>query len=259
MMTYPAIFDLSGRTAIVTGAASGLGAACAEAMAEAGANVVLADVDGDGLSRTQESIRAVGRQSLSVICDITNEAAVDEMVNRAITTFGGIEILINNAGIGDPEPLQVHEYPTEHWNKVVAINLNGQFFCARAALRHMVPAKRGKIINIASMWGLVGPSGVFPLPAYAATKGAMVNLTREMALQYAPLGITVNAICPGFYRTNLGPFDDPDFMKAITDFTPMGRIAEPHEIKGTAIYLASAASDFVTGLMLVADGGCLAR
>lgn len=122
-------------------------------------------------------------------------------------------------------PLPVHQYPTGQWNKVVAINLNGQFFCARAVLGHMVPAGRGKIINIASMWGLASPSSVFPLTAYAATKGAIVNLTREMALQYAPLGITVNAICPGFFRTNLGSFADPDFVKAITDFTPIGRIA----------------------------------
>lgn len=258
-MTYPPVFDLSGRTAIVTGAGGGLGAACAEAMAEAGADVVLVDIDAGGLAKTAASIEALGRRALPVECDIADEAEVDAMVAQAIATFGSIEILINNAGIGDPEPLPIHQYPTEQWNRVVSINLNGQFFCARAVLKHMVSAKRGKIINMASMWGLAGPSSVFPLTAYAATKGAIVNLTREMALQYAPLGITVNAICPGFYRTNLGPFDDADFVKAITDFTPMGRIAEPHEIKGTAIYLASAASDFVTGLMLVADGGCMAK
>jgi gluconate 5-dehydrogenase len=253
------VFDLSGRTAIVTGAAGGLGAACAEAMAEAGADVVLADIDTAGLARTAAAVTALGRRALPVVCNIADELAVDAMVAEAVAAFGGVDILINNAGIGDPEPLMVHQYPTEQWNKVVSINLNGQFFCARAVLRHMVPARRGKIINIASMWGLAGPSSVFPLTAYAATKGAIVNLTREMALQYAPLGISVNAICPGFFRTNLGPFDDQDFAKAITDFTPMGRIAAPEEIKGTAIYLASAASDFVTGTMLVADGGCLAK
>ncbi len=220
---------------------------------------MLVDIDPVGLGTTAVAIEALGRRALPIECDIADESAVDTMVARAIATFGSIEIMVNNAGIGDPEPLQIHQYPTDQWNKVVSINLNGQFFCARAVLKHMVTAKRGKIINIASMWGLAGPSSVFPLPAYAATKGAIVNLTREMALQYAPLGITVNAICPGFYRTKLGPFDDPDFVKAVTDFTPMGRIAEPHEIKGTAIYLASAASDFVTGLMLVTDGGCLAK
>lgn len=220
---------------------------------------MLVDIDPVGLGTTAAAIEALGRRALPIECDIADESAVDTMVARAIATFGSIEIMVNNAGIGDPEPLQIHQYPTDQWNKVVSINLNGQFFCARAVLKHMVTAKRGKIINIASMWGLAGPSSVFPLPAYAATKGAIVNLTREMALQYAPLGITVNAICPGFYRTKLGPFDDPDFVKAVTDFTPMGRIAEPHEIKGTAIYLASAASDFVTGLMLVTDGGCLAK
>jgi NAD(P)-dependent dehydrogenase (short-subunit alcohol dehydrogenase family) len=120
-------------------------------------------------------------------------------------------------------------------------------------------ADRGKIINTASMWGLAGSSSVFPLPAYNATKGALVNLTRELALQYAEKNIQVNAICPGFFRTKLGPYDDKEFVAAITNFTPMKRIAEAEEIKGTALYLASSASDFVTGTTLVIDGGCLAK
>ncbi|KDQ51782.1 hypothetical protein JAAARDRAFT_40807 [Jaapia argillacea MUCL 33604] len=119
----------------------------------------------------------------------------------------------------------------------------------------------GKIINIASMWGLSGSSSVFPIPAYTAAKGAVVNLTREMGLQYAKENIQVNAICPGFYRTNLagGAYDNKEFVDSITAFTPMGRIAEAHEIRGPAIYLASSASDFMTGQIVVVDGGCQAK
>lgn len=258
-MKYPPLFDLSGKVVLVTGAASGLGSAIAEAMAEAGADVVLADVDEAGLNQTVKRVEAQGRRVLSALCDITDEAAVIALVGDAIVEFGQIDILFNNAGMGDPEPLRLEDCPTENWNKVVQVNLTGQFYCSREVLKYMAQAKSGKIINVASMWGLAGPSSVFPLPAYAATKGAMVNLTRELALQYATSGITVNALCPGFYRTNLGPFDDPAFVQAITDFTPMARIANADEIKGTAIYLASAASDFVTGSMLVADGGCMAK
>ena len=258
-MGYPSPFDLSDRIAVVTGAGGGLGVAFAEAMAEAGADVALLDINQAGLQETARKIEELGRKSLTLRCDIADEAAVAAAFDLVLTTFGRIDILINNAGMGDPEPLPVHQYPTAAWNRMLSVNLTGQFYCARAVLKHMVVAGRGKIINVASMWGLAGPSSVFPLTGYAATKGAMVNLTREMALQYAALGINVNAICPGFFRTNLGPFDDPAFMKAITDFTPMGRVAAASEIKGTAIYLASSASDFVTGSMVVVDGGCLAK
>jgi len=124
-----------------------------------------------------------------------------------------------------------------------------------------VRQKSGKLVNVASMWGMAGASSVFPIPAYNATKGAVVNLTRELALQYATHNIQVNAICPGFFRTRLanGAYDDPDFVAAITAFTPMARVAEAEEMKGTALYLASAASSYTTGLMLVTDGGCMAK
>jgi NAD(P)-dependent dehydrogenase (short-subunit alcohol dehydrogenase family) len=153
----------------------------------------------------------------------------------------------------------LHDYATANWNRVVGVNLNGVFNTNRAALRQMVTQGSGKIINTASMWGLAGSSSVFPLPAYNATKGAVVNLTRELGLQYATQNIQINAICPGFFHTGLGPFDDPEFMAAITSFTPMGRVANAAEIKGTALYLASSASNFVTGTALIIDGGCMAK
>ena len=155
----------------------------------------------------------------------------------------------------------VHEYPTDQWNQVLAVDLQGVFYCSREALKVMVKQKSGKIINIASIWGLFGSSSIMPIPAYNAAKGAVVNLTREMGLEYAALGINVNAICPGFYLTRLagGAYDNPEFVNAVTAFTPIGRVADPDELKGTAIFLASAASDYICGQMLVADGGVTAK
>jgi len=260
-MTYPKLFDLTGQVAVVTGAASGLGVAFCEAIAEAGADVVCADIDRKGLGKIAEHIRSLGQKALLVECDVSNENDVIKMMKQTNSEFGRLDILFNNAGIADVEPSPVHLYKTENWLKVMSVDVNGVFFCAREALKIMIGQKSGKIINIASMWGLAGSSSVFPIPAYSTAKGAVVNLTRELALEYAPYNIHVNAICPGFYRTRLagGAYDDPEFVKAVTAFTPMNRIADAEEIKGTALYLASAASDYVTGLMLVADGGCMAK
>jgi len=255
------MFDLSGKVAVITGAGSGLGLQFAEAMAEAGAKVVCADIVAENAEKTAAHVTEMGGEALAVHCDVTWEAEVAGLFAAAVEKFGTVDIAFANAGIGDPQPLLLHEYPTENWEKVVAINMAGVFYTCREALKIMYPKKRGKIINTASMWGLAGPSSVFPIPAYAATKGAVVNLTRELALQYAPHNIQVNAICPGFFRTRIsdGAFDDNGFVETVSAFTPMGRVAEASEIKGTALYLASEASSFTTGLMLVTDGGCMAK
>ncbi len=258
-MAYPNPFDLSGKVAVITGAASGLGYVFCEAMAEAGADVVCADIDEAGLGGTVRAVEALGRRAHAVRCDVTDEAAVVSMVESTLATFGKLDIIFNNAGIADPAPSLIHEYPTENWKKVLAVDLDGVFYCCREALKVMFEQKRGKVVNVASMWGLTGGSSVFPIPAYNAAKGAVVNLTRELGLQYAPHNIQVNAICPGFFRSKLGPYDDPDFASAITVYTPAGRIAEASEIKGTAIYLASAASNYMNGSLVVVDGGCLAK
>jgi|TARA_R110002124_G_scaffold287360_1_gene473795 NAD(P)-dependent dehydrogenase (short-subunit alcohol dehydrogenase family) len=255
-MSISDIFGVEGKVAFVTGAGGGLGREMAIAMSENGALVVCFDVNADGLAQTAALL---GEDILCIDGDVANEDAVDAAVAACIARFGRLDILFANAGIGDPEPGLLHDYSTENWNKVVGVNLNGVFNSNRAALRQMVSQGSGKIINTASMWGLAGASSVFPLPAYNATKGAVVNLTRELGLQYATQNIQINAICPGFFRTELGPFDDPEFLAAVVGFTPMGRIAKASEIKGTALYLASSASDFVTGTTLVIDGGCMAK
>lgn len=255
------MFDLTGKTAVITGAGEGLGFQFAEAMAEAGADVVCGDINIETAERTAGHVREKGRRALALRCDVTDEAQVDALFAAAVQEFGTVDIAFANAGIGDKEPRLLHDYPTEDWNKVIAVDLQGVFYTCRAALRIMFPKKRGKIINTASMWGLAGSSSVFPIPAYNAAKGAVVNLTRELALQYAPHNIQVNAICPGFFRTRIsdGAFDDNQFVETVSAFTPMGRVAEASEIKGTALYLASDASNFTTGLMLVTDGGCMAK
>jgi NAD(P)-dependent dehydrogenase (short-subunit alcohol dehydrogenase family) len=255
------LFDLTGKIAVITGAGSGLGFQFAEAMAEAGAAVVCADMNGDAAENTAAHLQNIGARAQAFTCDVTDEAQVASLFAAAVETFGTVDIAFANAGIGDPAPMLLHEYPTANWEKVVAVNMAGVFYTNREALKIMFPKKRGKIINTASMWGLAGPSSVFPIPAYAATKGAVVNLTRELALQYAPHNIQINAICPGFFRTRIsdGAFDDNAFVETVSAFTPMGRVAEAAEIKGTALYLASDASSFTTGLMLVSDGGCMAK
>lgn len=258
-MSAAKIFSVAAKVAFITGAGSGLGRAMAEVMAENGANVACFDLNADGLSETRRLCEAAGAKVVTIVGDVSDKAAVEAAVDRTVSELGRLDIVFANAGIGDPEPRLLHEYGDASWKKVVDINLNGVFYTNRAALRQMMKQGGGKIINTASMWGLAGASSVFPIPAYNATKGAVVNLTRKLGLQYAKHNIQVNAICPGFFRTSLGPFEDPDFMAATTGFTPMGRVADPSEIKGTALYLASSASDFVTGAMLVIDGGCMAK
>jgi NAD(P)-dependent dehydrogenase (short-subunit alcohol dehydrogenase family) len=258
-MSNDHLFDLTGKVALVTGAGGGLGAEFAAVMAEAGADVVCADIDEAGARATAEEVTRIGRAGLVVRCDVTRHDEVVSMVEAATARFGQVDVLFNNAGIADPSPAPVHEFDLEGWHRVLDVDLNGVFYCAREVLRVMLPRGSGKIINVASMWGLAGGSSVFPVPAYNAAKGAVVNLTRELGLEYATRGIQVNALCPGFYRTGLGNYDDPEFFAAVTTFTPMGRVAEAREIRGPALFLASPASDFMTGQILVVDGGCMGK
>jgi len=255
------LFNLTGKVALVTGAGSGLGRQFCEAMAEAGADVSCADIDAESAKATAAAVEGLGRRAAAIGCDVSDEAQVQAMVARTVEALGRLDILFNNAGIADPEALLLHEYPTANWRAVLDVDLHGVFYCAREALKVMVRQQSGKIINIASIWGLAGSSSLFPALAYNAAKGAVVNLTHELGLEYAKQGIQVNALCPGFYQTNLsrGAIDDPEVRATISAFIPMDRIAEAAEIKGPALFLASAASDYMTGQTLVVDGGCLAK
>ena len=255
------MYDLSGKVAVITGAASGMGQAAAVLFAQHGAHVVLADLNAKGGEAAAAEASAAGPKCVFQRADVSQEADVKAMIDRAVSEFGKLDILFNNAGIGEPNPSPLHQFSTEDWLTVIAVDLHGVFFCAREALKIMVEQGNGKIINIASIWGLAGSSSLFPVPAYNTAKGAVVNLTRELGLEYATSGIQVNALCPGFYYTRLGggSYDNPDVVALLNAFIPMGRIAAAEEIRGPALFLASHASDYMTGQTLVVDGGCLAK
>lgn len=251
-------FNLDGKVAVITGAASGLGASFAKALADAGAKVVCADINFQG---AENLAKEIGPLALAVEGDVSKEDEVREMIAKSVDKWGRLDILINNAGLADPIPQPVHELSLSAWEKVVSVNLTGSFLCAREALKVMVKQKEGKIINVASVWGKVGSASLVPVPAYTATKGAIINFTRELALEYAPFGININSIAPGFFRTELGggAYHDPGFTNAILEAIPMKKIGNPEDLNGAIIFLASKAADFITGHTLVVDGGYLAK
>jgi NAD(P)-dependent dehydrogenase (short-subunit alcohol dehydrogenase family) len=248
------VFSVTGKVAFVTGAAQGLGRAMAEALAMNGAAVVLFDRDARALAGVEAALAETGARVVACAGDVTDAASVHGAVAATVETFGALDICIANAGISDPDRTRLHDTTPEGWARTLDVNLNGVFHTVQAALKPMLAQGRGKVITVASMWGLGAPAALQPRPAYAATKGAVVNLTRELALEYARDNIQVNAICPGFFRTETRP-SSSEQAAAFEGFTPMGRIAEAREIAGTVLYLASGASDFVTGTTLVIDGG----
>ncbi len=253
-----ALFDLTGKTAFVTGASQGLGQEMSIALAEAGATMAIVDRDPEGLEQTAAKLRSVGCDPVCVTADVTDEAAMSRAVTRTIDRFGGLDIVLPNAGISEARPDRLHEMSRDDWDRVISVNLDGVYNTVRPALAQMVAQNSGKIILVASMFGLSGAAGLFPRPAYSASKGAVVNLTRELALEYAPNNIQVNAILPGFFRTETRPRNE-ELAQEMINYTPMKRLADAAEIKGTVVYLSSSATDFMTGNMLVIDGGVLAR
>lgn len=251
------VFSVKGKAAFVTGAAQGLGRAMAETLAVNGARVVLFDRDSAGLERVEHALTDKGCKVVACAGDVSDAASVEAAVAASVETFGALDICVANAGISDPDRARLHETSDQGWARVIDVNVNGVFNTCRAALARMERQGRGKLITVASMWGLVGAAALQPRPAYAASKGAVVNLTRELALEYARDNIQINAICPGFFRTETRP-SSPEQSTSFERFTPMGRIADAQEIAGSLLYLASSASDFVTGTCLVIDGGVLA-
>jgi gluconate 5-dehydrogenase len=249
------LFDLTGKVAIVTGAGAGLGVTFSSALAEAGAAVVCADIDGEKAEKTAADLTGKGRKAVGVTANVAKEAEVEAMVQTAVDSFGGVDILVNNAGIAAVGPAE--ETSLEDWQRVVDVNLTGVFLCAKAAGKAMMKTGRGgRIINIASILGAVGSEPV-PAASYAATKGAVVNLTRDLAIHWAPHNIRVNAIGPAYFPSEMtaGLMADPAMLAAVEQRTPMGRVGRPEELRGPIVFLASDASSYVTGQTLYVDGG----
>jgi NAD(P)-dependent dehydrogenase (short-subunit alcohol dehydrogenase family) len=263
-------FDVSGFGVIVTGGASGLGLAYGEVLAAHGARVTLIDVDGDGAEAQASRLRSEGMDVRAAVADVTNHAALDRAIDDAAGEYGRLDVAFANAGI-DPgvgfvgawaggerprlEEGALELYTDERWNRVIDINLNGVFATARAAARHMRPRRSGRIIVTTSL----ASSKVEPAigAAYMAAKAGARHLTRCIALELAAYNITVNAIAPGFFVTNIGGghAHNPDLQAAIAKDIPMHRVGQPDEIKALALFLASPASDYITGQEIGIDGG----
>lgn len=248
-------FSLADKIAVVTGASRGLGRAVAVGMAQAGAHVVGVSRSGAELEAAMEEVRALGRRALVVPADITQVSEIDRVVERTLAEFGRVDVLVNNAGINIPQyALEVTE---EAWDAVMDVNLKATFFCAQRFGRIMVDQGRGKIVNVASQMALVG---YYQRSAYCASKGGVAQLTKVLAVEWARYGVNVNAVAPTFIETDMtGPmFVDKAFHEDVIRRIPMGKLGQPKDVVGAAIYLSSSASDFVTGHTLLVDGGWVA-
>ena len=249
------LFDLTGRTALITGSSQGIGLALAGGLAAAGATVVINGRDGTKLTATAQTLRAAGATVHELPFDVTDHAAVRVAIDGFETTHGPIDILVNNAGMQHRGPLE--EFEAEAFERLMRTNVSSVFNVGQAVARHMIARGAGKIINIASVQSALARPGIAP---YTASKGAVTNLTKGMATDWAKHGLQVNAIAPGYFATplNAALVADPEFTAWLEKRTPAGRWGEVEELIGACVFLASAGSSFVNGHTLFVDGGITA-
>jgi NAD(P)-dependent dehydrogenase (short-subunit alcohol dehydrogenase family) len=252
-MKVKELFDLTGRVAIITGGSIGLGRQMAEGLAEMGANLVLCARKKEPCEQAAGELQELGVKTLALSCDVKSPADIQAVVDATVDAFGRINVLINNAGTSWGAP--VEEMRLEHWNKVMETNLTGTFLFSQAAGKIMIGQRRGKIINIASVAGLRGAPPDFQAIGYHASKGGVIAFTKDLACKWGIHNIQVNAIAPGWFPTHMSEVvierNKETFLKRI----PLGRFGGDHDLKGAAVFLASEASGFVTGHVLVVDGG----
>lgn len=252
------VFRLDGRTAVVTGASSGLGARFARVLSSAGATVVVGARRWERLDGLVADLRSQGSEAIAVRCDVTIDSEVDRLVGAAVDATGRLDVLVSAAGIAPSEDETI-ESP-DLFRRVLAVNTTGAYTCARAAAAVMVERGSGSIVNVASISGLVAGDGT-DTPSYAASKGAIVNLTRELAVRWARRGVRVNALAPGWFPSEMTAetLASEWGRRFVAERTPLGRAGRPEELDGALLFLASDASGYVTGHTLVIDGGWTAR
>ncbi len=247
------LFKLEGRVALVTGGNRGLGRAIAQALAEAGASVAVTSREAARAKNAAAEIaESTGRKCLGLALDVRDGDSVEEAVGRVISELGGLDILVNNAGINIRE--SIADLKDESWQEVIETNLTGAMRCSRIAARHMKEKQWGRIINMGSILSFVG---IPQRAAYASSKAGLIGMTRAMALDLAPHGVTVNALCPGVFKTEINRpiLNDPDYLKEFLKQIPLGKMGDPAQLMGVALFLASEASSYVTGAALLVDGG----